>query len=1160
MNVQGETLENQISYWREELAGAPTKLELPADRLRPATQSFLSAAEIFELPKEVLERLKSIGYQEEATPFMTLVAAFMALLHRYTGQDDILVGTPVENESLIGRIRNTVVLRSVFGDDLNFRSLLQQVRERVTGAYANSDLPFEQVVAELAPERDPSHTPLFQAMFSFREAEGRSNASHRHALESGTSKFDLTMCVTETESGLDGLVEYNTDLFEAATIKRLCEHYGALLEAIGRDPDQNISSLPMLSERERTQILYEWNDTRTEYPSACAHELFEQQVARHPDAIALVYNRQQLSYRELNQRANQVAHYLRKRGVGPEALVGVCLERGPEMLIALLGVWKAGGAYVPLDREYPKERLSFMLRDTEAKVLLTDGKRKSLFPSASDKTICLDSDWPAIAKESASNLDSAANLSNLAYVMYTSGSTGEPKGVMVLHRGLSNYLCWSAKAYSAGEGDAAPIHTSIAFDLTVTSLFTPLVAGGRVEILPEDVGAQNLTSALRQGQDRSLVKITPAHLSLLNQQVSPQHAAGRTKLFVIGGENLLAENLLLWREFAPATRLINEYGPTETVVGCCVYEVRPDDPRSGSVPIGRPISNTQLYILDRYMNPVPPGVVGELYIGGAGVSRGYLNRPELTREKFIADPFSGADGAHLYKTGDLARYRKNGIIEYLTRVDDQVKVRGYRIELGEIEAVLADHPGVKSCAVSVREDTPGDKQPIGYVIPQGAEPPTAEVLRQYLRGKLPEYMVPSQFVFLDSMPLTVNGKIDRKALPAPSQESASNVRKFAAPATDTEKALAAIYAELLKVDRIGIHDDFFDLGGHSLMAIKAVSKISDVFGIDLPLATLLEAPTIAALSKILRKEDWVPSWSSLVPIRQGGSKPILYLMHAHGGNVLEYHTLANRLEPDQPVYAFQAEGLDGHIAKDPTLEEMASHYVDELRSFQPQGPYFLGGFCLGGLLALEVAQQLRAAGHEVALVIMIQSRHPEASHFKPGTTIFHQWWYRAAARIKLEMENLSHRGSGYIPERCRRGWDVGCARAAIALDNWTGKRPAEPSKLSLMYIFEAIRIELLKAMVKYVPRPYGGDVLLFRASKQLSGLVADENLGWKGVLRGNLEVCEVPGRQQNLLLEPNVLQLAKELSTRLNAAQQRVQDDQRRRAASANVHEVRSST
>ena len=868
MNIQEDILHEQISYWKEVLAGAPTKLELPTDMPRPAVQSFRGATQIFDLPKELLKQLKDIGDQEQATLFMTLGAGFMALLHRYTGQDDILVGTPIlgrtpgETENPRNRFHNTVVLRSRFTEHLNFRSLLQQVREWTLGAYDHSDLPFEQLVAELAPERDPSHAPVFQVMFALTNAEEVSQVSKGNgngSLKAGTSGYDLMLVLSETENGLEGEIKYCTDCFEPDTIQRLCGHYETLLTSIASNPDQSIAELTILTERERTKILYEWNATRAEFPQVCVHELFEQQASLHPDSIALVFEERQQTYRELNQRANQIAHTLRKSGVGPEVLVGVCLERCPEMLVALLGIWKAGGAYVPLDPAYPADRLSFMVKDAAVKVLLTHSQHKQLFASANNELICLDSDWPVIAQESASNLKSEAIPSNLAYVMYTSGSTGTPKGVMVLHSGLVNYLCWAVKAYSVEAGGSVPVHTSISFDLTVTGMYPPLLVGGRVEILSEDVGGQSLLKALKNGKDRSLVKITPAHLELLNQQISSEEAAGRTKLFVIGGENLLAESLLLWRKSARSTRLINEYGPTETVVGCCTYEVGADDPASGSVPIGRPIANTQLYILDRNMNPVPIGVIGELYIGGAGVARGYLNRPELNKERFLADPFSGQIGARLYKTGDVARYRKDGILEYLGRVDNQVKVRGYRIELGEIGATLASDPRVKSCAVLVREDEPGNKQLVGYVIPREGKSPTAEDLQQFLKQRLPEYMAPAHFVFLDSIPLTTNGKVDRKALPAPTYGGVSAGQGFVAPRTETEKALAEIWAKLLKLEQIGIHDDFFDFGGHSLMAMKAVSQIEEKFGVNVSLAGLLEAPTIAELAKKLGDEGQAPS-------------------------------------------------------------------------------------------------------------------------------------------------------------------------------------------------------------------------------------------------------------------------------------------------------------
>ena len=862
MNGEKEPLEKQISYWKEALAGAPTRLELATDKPRAAVQSFRAAKESFALSREPLEQLKAIGRDEDATLFMTLVAVFMVLLHRYTGEDDILVGTPIFEqthsgaEGVVGPVVSTVVLRSRFTEELNFRSLLRQLRERVLGAYAHSDVPFEQLANALVPEQDSSHAPLFQVMFFFNDANGVSpqeKVTENRLLEAGTSALDLTLVVAESADGIEGSVEFNAELFEADTIRRLCGHYATLVEAITRDPDRSVSTVPMLTDREQTQILYEWNDTRTGFPERCVHELFEQRAAAHPDAIAVLFAGQQLTYRELNQRANQVAHRLRKCGVAPEVLVAVCLERSADMLIALLGIWKAGGAYVPLDPAYPKERLSYMLGDGAVKILLTQSKHKHLFPAERD-VICLDSDWLLIEQESTTNLDSAVTASNLAYVMYTSGSTGQPKGVMVLHRGLANYLCWAIKAYSVREGDQVPVHTSISFDLTVTALYTPLLAGARVEILKEDVGGQNLVTALRQGKERSLVKITPAHLALLTEQLGPENAAGRTRLFVIGGENLLAENLLLWRESAPATRLINEYGPTETVVGCCVYEVAADDPRSGSVPIGRPIANTQLYVLDRYRNPVPRGAVGELYIGGTGVARGYLNRPELTQEKFIADPFSRESGARLYKTGDLARYRPDGTLEYLGRVDDQVKLRGFRIELGEIEANLVDHPDVRQAAVHLWTVKPNDVHIVACCVPVKAGVLSSVSLRKHLRARLPDYMVPQHFLAVGEIPLTPNGKVDRRRLPTP-VITESRVGRHEVPSDSVEATIAEIWTKLIHPARpVSRVDNFFELGGHSLMGMQALRQIEDRLGVRLEFRVLFQE-NLSDLAKRCRPED-----------------------------------------------------------------------------------------------------------------------------------------------------------------------------------------------------------------------------------------------------------------------------------------------------------------
>jgi amino acid adenylation domain-containing protein len=607
---------------------------------------------------------------------------------------------------------------------------------------------------------------------------------------------------------------------------------------------------PALREDEGAQQHHKWEDTHAGFPQVCTHELFERQVARDAEAVALVFGKQQVTYRELNERANKVAHYLRKRGVKPDVLVGVCVERSPEMVVALLAVWKAGGAYVPLDPAYPPERLSFMIGDAQTLLLLTEEKCRRLFSSAGDKAIYLDSDWPILDQEIGDNPAPLARPSDLAYVMYTSGSTGKPKGAMILHRGLVNYLWWAISTYAVEPGRSVPVHTSVSFDLTVTSLYTPLLAGGTVELLPDDVGAQNLLAALLRAGDRSLVKITPAHLDLLSQQISPEQAAGMCRTFVIGGENLLAESLRLWRDHAPATRLINEYGPTETVVGCCVYEVQPADPRSGSVPIGRPIANTKLYVLDQNLQSVQPGVIGEVYVGGAGVARGYLNRPELTAERFLPDRFSGVAGARMYKTGDLARYRTDGKLEYLGRADDQVKVHGYRIELGEIEATLAAQPKVQSCAVMAREDEPGNKQLVAYLVAREGGVPSLDDLQAFLKARLPEHMMPAHFVYLDSLPLTPNGKVDRKVLPPPPRES-SAAGKGGAPRTATATAVAAIWGELLRVDGIGIDDDFFDLGGRSMTAAALVARLRMTFGVEVGLASLFERPTIAGLSEVV---------------------------------------------------------------------------------------------------------------------------------------------------------------------------------------------------------------------------------------------------------------------------------------------------------------------
>ena len=852
--LKGEILESQLAYWKQQLGGNLPVLNLPTDYPRPTVSTFRGARQTLVLPEVLRGGIKELSQQEGVTLFMILLAAFKTLLFRYTHQDDILVGSPIANRNLaeiqgiIGFFVNTLVLRSNLSGNPCFKELLKRIRRVALDAYSHQDLPFEKLVEEVQPDRSLSHTPLFQVMFALQNfpmpnLEVAGLNLQVQEVETGTAKFDLTLFVEDRGRELVAIFEYNTDLFKATTITRMLGHFQTLLEGIVANPNQRLSDLPLLTEVERNQLLIEWNQTRTDSShNLCIHQLLEEQVERTPDAVAVIFGNQQLTYRELNQRANQLAHYLQKLGVKPEVFVGICVERSIEMLVGLLGILKAGGAYVPLDSTYPKERLAFMLEDARAPVLLTQQRLLEIIPSHSGKVVCLDTNWQEIGKEISENSVSNVCADNLAYVIYTSGSTGKPKGTLIPHRGLVNYLTWCTKAYSVEQGEGSPVHSSISFDMTITGLFSPLLVGRKVELLLEDKGIENLASVVRNKFNFSLIKITPAQLELLTHQLLPQEAAGKTRAFIIGGENLLAESIAFWQENAPDTMLINEYGPTETVVGCCIYQAK--DKQSGAVPIGRAIANTQLYILDRYLHPVPVGIAGELYIGGAGVARGYLHRPDLTAERFIPNPFLA--GERLYKTGDLARYRADGIIEYLGRIDHQVKIRGFRIELAEIEAVLSQHPKVRECAILAKCD-----RLIAYAVLHPGETLTVSELRNYLAEKLPEYMVPSALVTLDEMPLTVNGKVERQALPAPESLRPELEIAYVAPQTELEQIIASIWQEVLHLEKVGIYDNFFDLGGHSLLIVQVHSRLQARLERNISMVEMFKYPTIELLAKHL---------------------------------------------------------------------------------------------------------------------------------------------------------------------------------------------------------------------------------------------------------------------------------------------------------------------
>ncbi|BAZ14320.1 amino acid adenylation domain-containing protein [Calothrix sp. NIES-4071] len=843
--LSGEVLQTQLDYWNQQLAAAPPLLELPTDRPRPSIQTFQGGTEYFKLNQELTNKLKTLSQKSEATLYMTLLSAFATLLSRYSGQEDIVIGSPIANrnhsgiESLIGFFVNTLVLRTQLQDNPTFVELLERVREMTLGAYEHQDLPFEKLVDLLQPERSLSYTPLFQVMFALQNApssklELPDLTMTPFKMENVAAKFDLTLLIEETEAGLNGELVYNKDLFDAATINRMAGHFQTLLEGIVANPQQFVMQLPMLNTAELHQLLFEWNDTQVDYPQdKCIHQLFEEQVEQAPDAVAVVFENEQLTYRELNNRANQLAHYLQTLGVAPDVLVGICVERSLEMIVGLLGILKAGGAYVPLDPAYPQDRLSFMLSDSQLKVLLTQEQLVANLPEYTGQIIDLDTDWKLISQHNI-NVNSNVQPSNLAYVIYTSGSTGKPKGVLVAHQGLCNLAQAQISTFDVQPDSRVLQFASFSFDASISEIVMALCAGAtlclgtRESLLP----GRNLMQLL-QNERITHVTLSPSALAAMPIVGFPD-----LRTIIVAGEACPPDLVNQW---SSERRFINGYGPTESTV-CTTTAVCTNS--KSQPPIGRPIANIQVYILDRHLQPVPIGVPGELHIGGAGLARGYLNRPELTQEKFIPNPFSKEDSARLYKTGDLARYLLDSNIEYLGRIDQQVKIRGFRIELGEIEALLSQHNQVQEAVVVVKDEL-GNKRLVAYIVPNHEAPSTSE-LRSYLKEKLAEFMIPSAFVMLEFLPLTPNGKVDRKALSR--QEIAHSELDFVAPRTPVEEILADIWAEILRVERVGVYHNFFELGGHSLLATQVISRIQDALQVKIPLRTLFEKQTIADLA------------------------------------------------------------------------------------------------------------------------------------------------------------------------------------------------------------------------------------------------------------------------------------------------------------------------
>jgi amino acid adenylation domain-containing protein len=1129
--LEGGELERQLRYWRRQLGSGIPALDLPTDRPRPAVMSYRGATLQTTFGRALTERLRELGREENATLYMVLLAALFTLLHRYSSQEDLSIGCPIagtahpELERSIGFFVNTLVLRGDLSGRPTFRALLRRVRDVCVDAYSHKDVPFERLVEDLKPERDRSRSPLYQVLFTYQDATRRPAqigdlALEQIALMNGTVATDLCFWIKETRSELPLVLDYNTDLFDRTTIERMLGHLHVLLHGIASGPDRELGQLPLLGSREREQVLHSWNQTEVEWSDdACVHELVARQAAQAPDAVAVRCGDEALTHRELEERANRLAHALRTLGIGTGARVGICVERSVDLVVGLLGILKAGAAYVPLDPTYPQERLAYMVQDSRAGVIVAHASFEWMFAGSGAKVIALDRERAELAALPSVGAPAVAAC-ELAYVIYTSGSTGLPKGVMVEHRNVVNLLRALREPLALEVGARFLSSTSISFDISVLEIFGSLAFGAELT-LSEQPGRDAPLAQLIERCAATHFQCTPSQLAIWIADARARRAIGTLRTLCVGGEELPAPLAAELSDVLPG-RVFNVYGPTETTIWSCAHRLLPAEvpPR-----IGRPLANTRVYVLDEALNPTPIGVIGELYIGGAGVARGYFGRPDLDAERFLADPFAPGTG-RMYRTGDRMRLRGDGTLEFFGRRDGQIKLRGYRIELGEIEARLAAHPAVREAAARVHEWAGGDRRLVGYVVPSGEQIPSAEMLREHLRATLPDFMVPALYVTLRALPQTPNGKLDRKALPAPEIAGAGGV-SYVEPADADERRMAELWSGVLRVPRVGALDDFFDLGGHSLLAVRLVDAVRREFAVPLSLAAFFEARTLRAFTQRMRDASRADDkgeerWTTLVPVQPHGRRPPLYCAAGGGGNPMNLRHLARHLGGDQPFFGLQFRGVDGVHRPHESIEAMAEEHVRDIRRHQPEGPYFVGGYSGGGLVSLEIARQLREAGSEVALLVLLDANNPQFEGWSSGE------------RLERHVGRLREFGVRYVAERA---W----GRALRSL-RWAQTSAA--ALLARAFPFRFRRAALLRAFLgairRYEIRPYEGAVLLLQAKAPLQGrgigMAFDPYNGWKDAVKGEIEVIVVPGNHNSFVMEPHAGTLAEKLRGALDRA------------------------
>ena len=1189
--AEPDTLRPHVEFWRKELAGVPAELELPADYTRPSSASARGGRRVKQLPDELVAALQAFARSESVTPFMLHLAAFSTLLFRLSHQKDFLVGIPVtgrdqlETEPLIGFFSNTLPLRLRPEAGLPFREFLRQTRDAVLRSYEHQDAPFEKVVEQAAIQRRANENPLVQVLFTVQNELDETVdmpglvPSFEH-LHTGTAKFDLTCTVTASRHRWSIELEFNADLFEAATIERWLGHLEILLASIVKEPDCALARLPLLSQGERQQLVNEWNATQIEYPrNALVHQLFEEQVRKTPKAIALVWAGGKSTYRDLNERANRLARHLeRERGVyavssdaepsgngspvaanevsggsginaalrAPVAreasarsqLACVCLERSPELIIALLAILKTGSGYAALDPSLPTERLRELLEQLRPSCLITERKHlaslKALPAALTPPIVCLETEARRIAAESAADLPLRGNAGDVAYVCFTSGSTGRPKGVCVPHRGVVRLV--KNNSYARLKADEVILQAApISFDASTFEIWGALLNGGRLAVPPpgtlsiSEVGAAirrfGVTSAwFTAGLFNEIIEEASTVLKPLRQ-------------ILVGGEALSLPHMTKARLAFPRATLINGYGPTENTTFSTCYMLPPVLEETRPVPIGRPIANSVCYILDEFLQPVPIGASGELMVGGDGLALGYLHQPELTAERFIPNPF--VPDSRLYRTGDRARYLPDGNIEFLGRQDTQVKVRGFRVELAEIESVLLRHASVQNCAVVARRDRTGTNQLTAYIVlrePASATNIQAQVeaeLRRYLASLLPDYMTPSAFLLLPKLPLSQNGKVDRGALPPPSTPGAATDDEQP-PRNALEQQLQQIWQEVLCVRRPGIRQNFFSLGGHSLLAVRLVARIEKQLNRSVAVAMVFQHPTIELLAAALENETTASTGPTLVPLQPEGTRAPLVFVHGAGGGMLwGYANLARHLGADRPVLAFQPGTLDetqGLL----TIEDLAASYISCLRKFQPTGPYYLGGYCFGGVVAYEIARQLCEAGDEVAFLVLINSAPPNSSYSHPQLDFPLAWKFaRNAAWRIFDAVQSPGKWAAHLAFKARgrlRTWRERLGSSTSydpQADQWLESLSVTDEELPLWQAHA-------RALLRYHPKPYPGRLSLFRSPGHPWYCSFDSAFGWADLAQDGVSVTIVSGAHETILRPPSVEIVAQHLRKALS--------------------------